>query len=190
VGRTLITILAVVLVIVLLVLVLRRLGDKSELGGYNEGDMEISSPVFEPEGMILSKYTCDGSNLNPPLAFSNVPEEAQSLVLVMEDPDVPKSIRPDGMFDHWLMWNIPAQLLAIDEGIAPPGIEGKNTRGDRQYTGPCPPDREHRYFFKLYALDTELDLDAEEATKSDLYAAMEGHVLEEAELMGRYDRPR
>ncbi|MEX2054398.1 MAG: YbhB/YbcL family Raf kinase inhibitor-like protein [Candidatus Colwellbacteria bacterium] len=148
--------------------------------------MKISSPSFEPMGLIPSKYTCDGGNINPPLKFSDIPEGAVSFVLVVEDPDVPKNVRADGMFNHWLMWNMPGQILGVEEGIAPPGVEGKNTRGDRQYTGPCPPDREHRYFFKLYALDIELDLDPESVSKEDIYQVMEGRVLAEAELMGRY----
>ncbi len=189
-GRTLIFILGVVLVLVLAVLVFRRWGDKQPIDSYNTGEMEISSPAFEPGGLIPEKYTCDGGNINPPLSFSGVPEETRTLALVVEDPDVPKSIRADGMFDHWLMWNMPAGLVSIEEGIAPPGVEGKNTRGDKQYTGPCPPDREHRYFFKLYALDTVLELDPEEASKEDLYAQMDGRILAEAQLVGRYDRPR
>ena len=92
------------------------------------------------------------------------------------------------MWDHWLVWNIPPEINEILEGQEPQGVTGKNTGGKFGYQGPCPPDREHRYFFKLYALDTTLDLSAETTTKADLEKAMEGHVLEQTELMGRYNR--
>lgn len=188
-GRILIIILAIVLIGVLSVLALRRMGDKDRAERYNEG-MKITSPVFEAGGLIPAKYTCDGDNLNPPLLFSGVPEGARSLALVVDDPDVPRGIRPDGVFNHWLIWNMPAGVSDVGEGTVPAGIEGKNTGGKAGYTGPCPPDGEHRYFFKLYALDAKLDLDPERVTKNDLYQSMEGHVLAEAELMGRYDRRR
>lgn len=154
---------------------------------YNE-DMKLESSVFEHEGTIPSKYTCDGENISPPLKISEVPEDAKGLVLIMDDPDVPRNLRPDGMWDHWLVWNIPPETAEIPEGQDPKGIVGKNTRGTFGYRGPCPPDREHRYFFKLYALDTRLDLLAETTTKADLEETMQGHILEQAELMGRYNR--
>lgn len=149
--------------------------------------MKISSPTFTNEGKIPSPYTCDGDNVNPPLEFADVPNGTASLALIMEDPDVPKSIRPDGMWDHWVVWNIPPSTAGIDEGTLPPGVVGLSTRGVNEYGGPCPPDREHRYFFYLYALDTMLDL-PEASTKADLLGAMEGHIIERAELMGRYER--
>ena len=150
--------------------------------------MKLESSVFRHEGSIPLKYTCDGENISPPLKISDVPEGAMSLVLIMDDPDVPKDIRPDGMWDHWLVWNIPPETTEILEGEEPKGVIGKNTGGRFGYGGPCPPDREHRYFFKLYALDTMLDLPAETTTKADLEAAMQGHILDQAELMGRYNR--
>ena len=154
--------------------------------------MKLESSVFEHEGMIPAKYTCDGSppvgGISPPLKISEVPEGAKSLALIMDDPDVPKSLKPDGMWDHWLVWNIPPATTEIPEGQEPAGVVGKNTRGSFGYRGPCPPDREHRYFFKLYALDTMLDLSPETTTKADLEKAMEGHTLERTELMGRYNR--
>ena len=163
--------------------------------------MRLESPIFEHKGSIPSKYTCDGENISPPLKISGVPEGAKSLVLIMDDPDVPKSIRPDGMWDHWLTWNIPPETAEIPEGQDLPALPdrqaggrqgrwvvGKNTGGSFGYRGPCPPDREHRYFFKLYALDTTLDLPADTTTKADLEKAMEGHILSQAELMGRYNR--
>ena len=108
----------------------------------------------------------------------------------MDDPDVPTSIRSDGVWDHWLVWNIPPTTTEIPEEGPTPGVVGRNTSGRHEYGGPCPPDREHRYFFKLFALDRELDLPAAHATKEQIIAAMEGHVLASAELMGRYERGR
>jgi Raf kinase inhibitor-like YbhB/YbcL family protein len=149
--------------------------------------MRISSPTFNHQTLIPSLFTCDGENTSPPLVFEDVPEGAVSLALVMEDPDVPTSIRPDGMWDHWVVWNVPASTKEITAGENPPGVVGLSTRGVNAYGGPCPPDREHRYFFYLYALDSMLEL-PEASTKTDLLAAMEGHVIERAELMGRYER--
>lgn len=149
--------------------------------------MKLTSPAFEHGGKIPSKYTCDGENINPPLAISDVPPGTGSLVLIMDDPDVPKHLRADGMWDHWVVFNIPATIREIGEGKEPEGTSGVGTSGNVEYSGPCPPDREHRYFFKLYALDTELDL-PEKATKGQVEKAMEGHVIEKTELMGRYER--
>lgn len=151
--------------------------------------MQLTSPAFAHEGMIPARHTCDGANVNPPLAINGVPPGTVSLVLIMDDPDVPKNLRADGMWDHWLVFNIPPELTAITEDREPPGVPGTGTGGNREYYGPCPPDREHRYFFKLYALDCRLDLPAG-ASKPQIEAAMTGHILAEARLMGRYDRPR
>ncbi len=150
--------------------------------------MNIQSPAFNNGGVIPVKYTCAGQNISPELRIDGVPENAKSLVLTMDDPDAPKSIRPDGVWDHWLVWNIPPQTSVISEGATPEGVVGKNTGGRFGYQSPCPPDREHRYFFKIYALDTELDLPKETTTKNNLLAVMEGHILAQAELMGRYNR--
>ena len=150
--------------------------------------MKLESSTFENNGLIPPKYTCDGENISSPLQISGVPEDAKSLVLIMDDPDVPKDIRPDGMWDHWLVWNIPPATTEIPEGQEPAGVVGKNTGGSFGYRGPCPPDREHRYFFKLYTLNVMLDLSPETTTKSDLEAAMQNHILSQAELMGRYNR--
>lgn len=149
--------------------------------------MKITSSSFTEGGIIPSKYTCEGKNTPPPLAFHNVPSNAKSLVLIMDDPDVPLSVRSDRMFDHWVLFNIPPTVQALSEQAAPPGVYGRNTSGQSRYTGPCPPDREHRYFFKLYALDTLLSLPSG-ATKKQVELAMEGHVLAKAELMGRYEK--
>jgi Raf kinase inhibitor-like YbhB/YbcL family protein len=149
--------------------------------------MKLTSSAFELGGKIPSKHTCDGEDTNPPLTVSEVPPGTKSLVLIMDDPDVPTHIREDGMWDHWVVFNIPPDLHEIKEGGEPRGIHGIGTGGNLEYFGPCPPDGEHRYFFKLYALDIELDLE-EKATKHQVERAMEGHVLEKSELMGRYER--
>jgi hypothetical protein len=147
--------------------------------------LQITSSAIPANGAIPSKYTCDGAGVNPPLAFSGVPAKTQSLVLIVDDPDVPKSLMPSGVFDHWLIWDLPGTSKGLSEA-APEAKTGLNGAG-QGYMGPCPPDREHRYFFKLYALDTKVGA-AKIANKQDLEAAMKGHILEQAELIGRYNR--
>jgi Raf kinase inhibitor-like YbhB/YbcL family protein len=149
--------------------------------------MKLTSSAFGHEHRIPSKYTCDGANTNPPLSISDIPSGTKSLALIMEDPDVPRKLRKDGMWDHWVVFNMPPDVKEIPEGKEPEGTAGVGTNGDTGYFGPCPPDREHRYFLKLFALDTKLDL-PEKSTKRDVEKAMEGHVLDRAELMGRYER--
>lgn len=146
--------------------------------------MKLTSPAFTEGATIPKKYTCDGGDVIPPLVFSDVPHDAKTLALVVDDPDAPV-----GVWDHWVMWNIPAATPGVVEGQTPVGAVGRNSWKKNSWGGPCPPDREHRYFFKLYALDTVLEL-GREATKADLERAMEGHVLAADELMARYDRPR
>jgi len=140
--------------------------------------LTVRSIEFSQDGHIPKKYSCDGENINPPLEISNIPEEAQTLALIVEDPDAPR-----GTFYHWLVWNIPPNE-SIAEGYVP-GISGKNSFGKTGYGGPCPPSGEHRYFFKFYALDTELDLQAD-ADKDILEQAMHGHIIAQGELMGKY----
>jgi Raf kinase inhibitor-like YbhB/YbcL family protein len=149
--------------------------------------MKLNSKVFQNEGKIPVKYTCDGDNINPPLSISDVPGDAKSLALIMDDPDVPTSIRQDGMWDHWVVFNIPTNVREINEGNEPPGVPGKGTNGETGYYGPCPPDREHRYFFRLYAVDIDLDL-GEGADKATVERAMEDHIIAKDVLMGRYER--
>jgi Raf kinase inhibitor-like YbhB/YbcL family protein len=149
--------------------------------------MELKSSAFGHNARIPVKYTCDGKNISPPLSISSVPEDAKALVLIMDDPDVPKSIRPDGMWDHWVVFNIPVSVREIPEGKNPDGVLGRNTGGKNEYTGPCPPDREHRYFFKLYALDAALNLQ-KGASKADVEKAMKGHAIAQATLIGLYKR--
>lgn len=149
--------------------------------------LTLTSPAFDHEDSIPPQYTCDGENINPPLQITGVPEGAESLALIMEDPDVPLSIKPDGMFNHWVIFNLEATDQIIPEDVGEVGVPGENTRGDLNYTGPCPPDKEHRYFFKLFALNSQVDL-LEGATKDELLEAMEGHVVEYTELMATYER--
>lgn len=149
--------------------------------------MRIESPAFSNNESISAKYTCDGADINPPLTFVDIPEEAKSLVLIMDDPDVPRHLRADGIWDHWIVFNISPSVRQITEGKEPTGVQGMGTGGGRGYQGPCPPDREHRYFFKLYALDTMLGL-PEGARKQEIEAAMQGHVLAQSQLVGRYNR--
>lgn len=144
--------------------------------------MKITSLVFEHNQSIPAKYTCDGEDINPALKFDDVPVEAKSLVLIMDDPDAPA-----GVWDHWIVFNIPLTVKEVFEDEQAPGVQGTNSSGSLNYHGPCPPDREHRYFFKLYALDNMLDL-PEGATKQEVEQAMQNHVLAQAELMGRYAR--
>ena len=145
--------------------------------------MKIQSPVFENNQSIPSKYTCDGQNINPPLEFADIPKEAKSLVLIMDDPDA-----PSGLWVHWTVWNIDPSTKGIAENSRfEDAMEGMTSSGKMGYGGPCPPDREHRYSFKLYALDTILDLDSS-AKKEELEAAMEGHIISSAELIGLYNR--
>lgn len=157
-------------------------------------DMTLSSTAFLNGETIPKKYTCDGDRkLSPPLTISGVPSGTKSLALIMDDPDIPTAVREARgieVFDHWVLFNIPADTKEIPEG-AVVGTEGANTSGESSYTGPCPPPEyepnEHRYIFKLYALDEMLVLSAG-ATKNEVLEALASHVLAEAELTGRYSR--
>jgi hypothetical protein len=151
--------------------------------------MKIESSAFKDGALIPQKFTCDGEDLSPALRFTDVAKAAKSLALVVDDPDVPPAVRADRNWDHWVVWNIAPSTNEIAEGGDPHGTQGRNSWGKNKYGGPCPPDREHRYFFKLYALDALLKLPAT-AGKPELLDAMKGHILEQAQLIGRYDRPR
>lgn len=144
--------------------------------------MKLTSPAFENNQSIPVKYTCDGEDLSPPLKIAEVPAEAKSLVLIVDDPDAPV-----GDWVHWTVLNIPPQTAEIAEGKAPEGLEGKTDFGTPGYGGPCPPGGTHRYFFKLYALDTKLNLPAS-AKKADIEKAMEDHIITRTELVGIYKR--
>lgn len=125
--------------------------------------------------------------MNPPLTISEVPNQTQSLMLMVEDPDIPAAVGVP-VWDHWIVFNIPPDTTSIPEGWRPTGVRGKGTRGELDYGGPRPPDAEHRYFFRLFALNTKLDL-PEGATKQQVLDASEGHILAQAELMGRFAPP-
>jgi len=149
----------------------------------DSGVMRIQSTDFEPNGPIPARFTCDGENISPKLSVSGVPEDAVSLVLVVDDPDAPM-----GTWVHWLVWNIPPQTVEIASAAVPAGsVEGVTSFGRSGYGGPCPPSGTHRYFFKLYALDQNLSLTAA-AKVQELDAAMSGHVLDKAGLVGVYGR--
>jgi Raf kinase inhibitor-like YbhB/YbcL family protein len=152
--------------------------------------MFLSSPAFDHGGKIPSEYTCDGSNINPELRIGDIPSGTVSLILIMDDPDVPEFVRKDKMYVHWVIFNIPPDQTHIAKNSQPSGTPGMNTGGKLGYQGPCPPDREHRYFFKLYAIDSRLDL-PRGATKVEVEKAMKKHhLLAQTELMGRYERTR
>ena len=146
--------------------------------------MKITSSTFQQGSNIPSKFTCDGANTNPPLQISDVPSEAKGLVLIVDDPDA-----PSGLFTHWTAWNISPQTSTVAEGSTPKGVQGTNDFGKSGYDGPCPPSGTHRYYFKIFALDRELDL-AAGAKRGQLDAAMKGHVVAQGELMGRYSRKK
>ena len=143
--------------------------------------MKFSSPVFKNNQTIPSKFTCEGDDINPPLTISDIPPDAKSLALIVDDPDAPM-----GTWVHWVVFNIPATIQEINENSIP-GREGVNDFDHSSYGGPCPPSGEHRYFFKLYALDKKLIL-ADGVTKNDLEEAMKGHILSKAELVGLYKK--
>ena|SRR2546421_9083449 len=145
--------------------------------------MKLTSPTFEANQPIPSKYTCDGANHHPPLTVSQVPNEAQSLALVLEDPDAPKK-----GFTHWLLFDIPPSTREISEQEKPlSGTDGVNDFGVLGYRGPCPPSGTHHYVFTLFALDTKLAL-AEGALKGEVLTKMQGHILDTAQLVGTYSR--
>ena len=150
--------------------------------------IELTSTAFSEGEMIPTRYTCDGEDVSPPLAWSGVPESAQSLSLICDDPDAPV-----GTWDHWVLYNIPPASSGLPEAVATDptlesgAVNGKNSWGRLGYGGPCPPGGTHRYFFYLYALDIQLAL-ASGATSAQLRQSMEGHILAEGQLMGRYQR--
>ncbi len=150
--------------------------------------LKITSPAFEHEGPIPKKFSCDGEDVSPALSWEDVPANAKSLALICDDPDA-----PGGTFVHWLVFNLPADEKGLPEAVVNDkqlengALQGENHFRKIGYGGPCPPGGTHRYYFKLYALDTVLVADAA-VNKQELVKAMEGHILEEAQLMGTYSR--
>ena len=156
--------------------------------GAGKMKLVLTSPAFSEGGMIPKKYSCNGADISPELSWEGVPEGARSLVLICDDPDA-----PGGTWVHWVLFNIPAAATRLAAEIAPDATlsngarHGTNDFRRLGYGGPCPPGGTHRYYFKLYALDTVLSLDAG-ALKTQVEAAMKGHILEQAQLMGKYKR--
>ena len=151
--------------------------------------MQIASSAFNDGGEIPAKYTCEGKDLSPPLTFSDVPEDAKSLVLIVDDPDAPDPAAPKLTWIHWVLLDIPPDTAGLPESVStlPAGTkEGMNDWKRTGYGGPCPPIGRHRYFFKLYALDNTLELTS--PTKAAVLSAMEGHVLAEAQMIGTYQK--
>ncbi len=149
--------------------------------------MQLVSADFSPGGAIPSRFTCEGENVSPEFSWKEAPIETKSFALILHDPDAP---RPDG-FTHWVLYNIPADKGHLDpnvpneEHVPATGVQGRNDSGEIGYMGPCPPSGTHRYYARLFALDKEVRLPPG-ATHDELTQAMEGHVLERAELMGTY----
>jgi len=140
-------------------------------------NISIRSPDFNNNGFIPREFTCDGSRLTPRITIENIPKNAKSLALIMDDPDAPM-----GTFVHWVVWNIPAPTANIEDGIS--GINSAQKKG---YTPPCPPSGIHRYFFRVYALDATLALNSN-SDKNDLLNAMENHIISSSEIIGKYER--
>jgi Raf kinase inhibitor-like YbhB/YbcL family protein len=175
------------------VAILAGCGPTSPAGGENEGgngmQMQMSSTAFKEGEAIPVVYTCDGKNISPPLSWTEVPQGSQSLTLIVDDPDAPA-----GTWVHWVVFNLPPAMSSLSEGASSSGrqeqfgIAGTNSFQKSGYGGPCPPKgKPHRYFFKLYALDTMLGLKSG-ASKADVEKAMQGHILAQGQLMGTYGR--
>ena len=153
--------------------------------------LTLTSSAFQPGGTIPSKYTCEGDDISPPLAIDGVPAGAKSLALIMDDPDAPDPKAPKRVWVHWVIYNLPPDTKSLPEnagegGLPKGAVIGVNDRKQAAYHGPCPPIGRHRYFHKLYALDITLPPVA--LTKSELEAAMKGHVLAQAELLATYQK--
>lgn len=147
--------------------------------------MQLTSPAFTDKQTLPTAYTCDGAGTNPPLTITSVPEGAASLALIVDDPDAPRST-----FVHWVVFNIsPATEHILENSMPAAALAGTNSAGKNEFIGACPPNGAHRYFFKLFALDTKLALPAA-ATAADVTAAMNNHILDQAQLMATYERPK
>jgi Raf kinase inhibitor-like YbhB/YbcL family protein len=153
----------------------------------------VISPAFANNAQIPVRYTCDGLNISPPLQWTGIPPGTKSLVLIIDDPDAPDPAAPKRVWVHWILYNIPSDISLLPEGITPQALpkgilQGRNDGKKTSYGGPCPPIGCHRYFHKLYALDTILP-DLKQPTKQTLLQAMEGHILAFTETIGLYQRP-
>jgi Raf kinase inhibitor-like YbhB/YbcL family protein len=154
--------------------------------------LKITSPAFEDGGPMAAKYTCEGSDIAPPLKWEGVPHGTRSLALIEDDPDAPDPAAPKMTYVHWVLYNLPPDTGGLPEGVTssnlPAGtLEGLNDWRRTGYGGPCPPIGRHRYFHKLYALDVVLE-DLKHPTKDRLLKAMEGHVIEKTEIVGTYKK--
>ncbi|MEF8846875.1 MAG: YbhB/YbcL family Raf kinase inhibitor-like protein [Candidatus Paceibacterota bacterium] len=156
---------------------------RSEQVSNKTGDMKITSPAFEPNQPIPDKYTCTGEDINPPLKFEEIPQKAESLVLIVDDPDA-----PSGTWLHWTVWNINPNVGEIKENTIPSSaVEGMTDFGEPGYGGPCPPSGEHRYRFKVFALSRKLNL-KEGAEQEELERALEDYIIEKDQLVGVYSK--
>jgi len=181
---------AVLAVVSLLLCCSCKDGEQADSGavGDQKMDIKVTSTAFEQGGLIPPKYTCDGADVSPPLQWDAVPEGTKSIALISDDPDAPM-----GTWVHWVMFNLPAETKELAENIPPDKTlpsgarQGTTDFGRIGYGGPCPPSGTHRYFFKIYALDTEIDLPAG-ADKPQLLKAMEGHIIGQGQLVGKYKR--
>ncbi len=154
--------------------------------------LTLTSAAFTHRNAIPTKYTCEGADLSPPLTWSDLPQGTKSVALIVDDPDAPDPAAPKMTWVHWMLYNLPPAINGLPEGVSvlPSGtLHGLNDWHNTKYGGPCPPVGRHRYFFKLYALDTELQ-DLRRPTKPMLEKAMKGHVLGQAELVGTYQKQR
>lgn len=162
-----------------------RINNKTEGGNM---DIKVTSTAFQDQETIPKKYTCDGQKISPPLTWSGIPEDTKSIALIMDDPDAPR-----GTFVHWVLFNLPADTTEFPENVPNDRTlkngakQGTNSGGGIGYISPCPPSGTHRYYFKVYALDRELDLQPG-IKEPELVKAMEGHILAKGQLMGKYTR--
>jgi Raf kinase inhibitor-like YbhB/YbcL family protein len=154
----------------------------SAIWAVGETQMKLSSSAFSEGSNIPPKFTCDGADTSPPLKIEAVPDSTRALVLIVDDPDA-----PGGLFTHWVVWNVDPKASSVPAGKAPGGTQGTNDFGHAGYGGPCPPSGTHRYYFKIFALDQQLSLSAG-AKRKEVDAAINGHVIGQAQLMGRYVR--
>lgn len=164
------------------------------VAGEDDMSLSLKSTAFGPDGEIPARYTCEGEDVSPPLAWDGPPAGTRSLALIVDDPDAPDPAAPRMTWVHWVLYDVPADVDGLAEDTGSQGLprgarEGLNDWKRTGYGGPCPPIGRHRYFHKLYALDVELG-DLGRPTKTDLEAAMEGHILGEAQLIGNYQKKK